>query len=63
MRIMRLPEVEAKTGLRKTAIYGLIGKGAFPRQISLTANQVGWVESEIDDWILSRMAARDGVAA
>ncbi len=59
MRIMRLPEVEQKCGLRKTAIYGLIGKGAFPRPIQLAANHVGWVESELDDWITSRIAARD----
>ncbi len=59
MRVIRLPEVEQKCGLRKTAIYGLIGKGAFPRPIPLAAKHVGWVESEIDDWISSRIAARE----
>ncbi len=59
MRIMRLPEVSTKTGLSRSSIYLAIGKGTFPRPVSLGANLVGWVESELNDWIASRIAARD----
>ena len=59
MRVLRLPEVEAKTGLKHSEIYKRIAKGVFPRQIPLGTNARGWVESEITDWIAARIAERD----
>ncbi len=31
----------------------------FPRRIQLTQNRVGWLESEVDDWLNKRIAERD----
>lgn len=34
--------------------------GRFPKRIKLGANRVGWLESEIDDWLNQRISQRDG---
>lgn len=46
------------TGLSRSAIYAQISDGQFPTQINLGPRTVGWVESEIVDWIEARIAAR-----
>jgi prophage regulatory protein len=61
-RIVRLPIVEAKTGLKHSAIYQRIAEGTFPAQVPLGAKAVGWIEAEVDAWIDARAAERDGIA-
>jgi prophage regulatory protein len=63
LRILRLPEVQAKTGLKHTSIYDRIAKGTFPRPIPLGPQAKGFVESEVDDWIRQRIAERDTTVA
>ena len=53
--ILRLDAVKARTGLSRSYIYLLITEGKFPKQVSLGARAVGWVESEIDSWIEARI--------
>jgi len=53
--IIRLPEVKKCTGLSRSTIYDLIGKGQFPRQVVLGARAVGWVEEDIANWIVHRI--------
>ncbi|MDM7858753.1 AlpA family transcriptional regulator [Thiopseudomonas sp. CY1220] len=58
-RILRLPEVKAKTGFGRSTIYApfYIKRGAngeFPRSIHIGARAVGWLESDIDQWIETR---------
>lgn len=55
MRLIRLKQVLDKVGLEKSAIYERIGRGEFPKQISLGGRSVAWLESDIDAWILERM--------
>ena len=59
-RLLRLPAVEAKTGLKHSAIYEGIKEGDFPRQVQLGPKAVAWLEAEIDAWIDRRIAKRDG---
>jgi prophage regulatory protein len=33
--------------------------GDFPKRVRLGGGRHGWVESEIDEWIAARIAARD----
>lgn len=33
--------------------------GKFPRRVTLSAQRIAWVESEIDEFIEARIAARD----
>ena len=58
-RIVRLPCVEMKTGLKHSAIYQKMAEGTFPRPVPLGPKAVGWVEAEIDAWIDRRIAERD----
>jgi prophage regulatory protein len=56
-RIARRKKVESRTGLSRSSIYAGIKAGTFPRPIQLGAQSVGWLESDIDAWILERIAA------
>ncbi|GEO02205.1 hypothetical protein NSE01_40370 [Novosphingobium sediminis] len=52
-RLLRLPEVMARVGLRRSAIYQRMSEGRFPRSRSLGPKCAVWVETEIDAWIAS----------
>jgi len=49
--ILRLPSVRARTGLSRSTIYLRISEDRFPKPISLGGRAVGWIESEIDEWL------------
>lgn len=55
-RIIRISTVKAVTGLSRGSIYRLIKESDFPKQIKLSAQAAGWIESEINDWLESRIA-------
>lgn len=57
-KILRLPQVIERVGLKKTAIYKMIATDDFPKQVKLGAHASGWLESDIQKWILKRAAAR-----
>jgi prophage regulatory protein len=54
--IIRLPDVIKKCGLSKSTIYLMISKREFPESISLGERAVGWIESEIDQWLEDKIA-------
>lgn len=56
VRMLRLPEVLRKTALSRSQIYRLIGEGDFPRQVQLGKRAAGWIENEIDEWLLGCVA-------
>lgn len=55
VRILRLPDVMSRVGLRRASIYLHITNGSYPKPISLGARAVGWLESDIDGWIAARI--------
>ena len=57
-KVLRLPEVKKITGLSRSCIYKMISLGTFPKPISLGARSVGWLESEINDWLNAKIQAR-----
>jgi prophage regulatory protein len=59
MRIMRLAEVMSVTGYKKSSVYKYVALGIFPRPVPLTGRAVGWVSTEIEDWVKARIAERD----
>jgi prophage regulatory protein len=62
-RVLRMPAVQQKIGLCKASVYNRIKNGSFPRPIPLGGKSVGWLESEIDQWIEQcRTAANDDKA-
>ena len=58
-RFVRREEVRRKTGLSDSQRDALEAPGKFPGRVPLGPRAVGWVESEIDDWIAQRVAERD----
>lgn len=58
--LIRLPEVSARVGLRRTALYESIRRGDFPAPVRLTARSVAWRADQVADWIESRPSARGG---
>lgn len=55
-RILRLPEVTARTGLGRSTLYARIQAGDFPPPVNLGARAVGWPEGEVEEWIAGRIA-------
>jgi prophage regulatory protein len=51
--LLRLPSVEAQTGLSKSEIYRRIKLGTFPRPIKLGARAVAWSAAAVDTWVKS----------
>ena len=49
--ILRLPTVKARTGLSRSSLYRQIAEDRFPKPISLSGRAVGWLESEVDEWL------------
>ncbi|WP_071784496.1 helix-turn-helix transcriptional regulator [Serratia fonticola] len=63
MKILRLPDVVKKIGIARATIYDWINPKSprfdptFPRQILLGKKSVGWLESDLDQWLLHRSTA------
>src|SRR5512132_4344799 len=51
LRILRRPEVEARTGYPTSTLYTKIQAGEFPRPIKLSARAVGWDERLVEEHI------------
>ncbi len=50
-KILRLPIVLDRTGLSRSTVYQRVMEGRFPKPVSLGARAVGWIETEIEEWI------------
>lgn len=57
LRVLRLPDVIALTGLGRGSIYRLAKIGKFPKPVKLSERASGWRESDLNDWLLSRQEA------
>lgn len=56
-RILRLPEVKNQTGLSRSSIYLGMKEGTFPKSVNLGIRSIGWFESQINEWLSSRVIA------
>lgn len=56
--ILRLAEVLRRTGLSRSTLYLRIANASFPHQISLGGRAIGWLKSEVDDWVDTRANLR-----
>ena len=55
MKILRLKDVINRTGLSRATIYRQMKKGHFPNAIKISQRAIGWIESEIDEWIMQKV--------
>lgn len=59
--LLRLPEVKKRTGLSRSAIYDRMAKGTFPQSVKIGERAVGWLESDIQQFIDDCIAKRDSL--
>ena len=52
-RLLRLPEVISQTGLNRNSIYQIED---FPKPVKIGARATAWVQSEVQDWIKTRIS-------
>jgi prophage regulatory protein len=53
-KIVREEKCEEVTGLSRTTRWRLEKLGRFPKRRQLGDNSVGWLQSELDEWLASR---------
>ncbi len=54
-RLIKLSEVIDRTGLSRSTIYNRIDDGTFPKQIKISKRSMAFIESEIEEWIQTRI--------
>lgn len=54
-RFIRLPEVEALMGVKKSTIYDMLKKGEFIKPIRFSARAVVWPETAVLQFIQDRI--------
>ena len=54
-RLLRLPDVEATTGCKKSTIYKLMKEGKFPACVRITERMAAWPESAVLAWVQARI--------
>lgn len=54
-RLLRLPDVEALTGCKKSTIYLLMKQGKFPKSVAVTGRMSAWPESAVLQWVQDRI--------
>jgi prophage regulatory protein len=59
MRVLRLKQVIEKVGWSHMTIFRKERVGVFPKKIQLGPNSIGYLEEEIDNFILQRKNERD----
>lgn len=57
MRALRLSDVVAKVGLKRSTIYALAKQGRFPAPIKLNSHASAWLEHQVDDWLKAAAAS------
>jgi len=58
--LRRLPIVIRQTGLSAATIYRLAKSGKFPSPIKIGPRASAWLGSEVDGYISSKIALRNG---
>lgn len=60
-RILRLPDVIERVGFSRSSIYAFVDNDTFPRPVKIGIRAVGWLDSDVDDWISDRIEKSRGI--
>lgn len=63
LRIVRPDEVRGRLGVSRAKFAAMVAKGQFPKPFTIISGgrAVGWIESDVNTWIINRSAcAQDG---
>lgn len=58
--LIRLADVVAIVGLRKSHVYNLISRGQFPGPVKI-GRASRWSASEVHDWVHARLSDRTAI--
>jgi prophage regulatory protein len=61
MKLLRVPQVVALTGLSRMTIYRMEKRGEFPDRVQLGPNSIAWHEQDVNNWIAARPPAARAV--
>lgn len=56
--ILRKKQVLAMVGLSASTIYALQKAGTFPQPLKLSLRATGWLTSDIESWLATKVAQR-----
>lgn len=59
MKMLDKRQVSERVLYSPQHVARLEAAGEFPKRVQLGGNRVGWVESEINEWLQRRIDARD----
>ena len=59
LRALRIAEVSQRVGLGRSSVWRMVKDGEFPKPRQLTSHAVGWLESEVEDWLMNRPVVGD----
>ena len=59
-KFLRESQVAALTGLSKSTRWRLEKLGTFPKKRRLSAKSVGWLASEVEEWVQTRSSIKTG---
>lgn len=60
IKVLRCKDLINKLGVSRSSLYDRLNPSSprfdegFPKSIRLGANSVGWIEHEVDQWLLAR---------
>ena len=62
VRILRHRDVTRKLNVSRAKLFAMISMGHFPKPFTLIpgGRAVGWLESDVDAWIMERYTAGQG---
>ena len=63
MKVLKAKQVAKEINVSVPQVYKLVSIGRFPKPIKLGERGSGWLTTEIDAWLQSRVDARDGEVA
>lgn len=58
-KLLTLPATLEKTALKRSTLYVMVAGGEFPKPVKIGPRRIAFVESEVNDWVASRIATRD----
>ena len=59
MKVLKVKQVAEEINVSVPQIYRLVSIGSFPKPIKLGERGSGWLITEIDAWLQSRVDLRD----
>ena len=64
VKVIRHADACKKLGISSASIFDMVAKGQFPKPFVIVpgGRAVGWLESDVDAWILARSAGVQEIA-